>query len=95
VVIGVLIVGPVLSQIASAWVGVSAGWLGLFFGFALIWTIDQVAGSALKSIVISRGYPVNSRKKIEGAARFYRDSGPLQFEILKRYDHSVSEISHK
>ena len=44
VVIGVLIVGPVLAQIASAWVGVSAGWLGLFFGFALIWTIDQVAG---------------------------------------------------
>jgi hypothetical protein len=44
VVIGVLIVGPVLAQIVSAWVGVSAGWLGLFFGFALIWTIDQVTG---------------------------------------------------
>ena len=49
VVIGVLIVGPVLAQIGSAWTGVSAGWLGLFFGFALIWMIDQVTGSALKS----------------------------------------------
>ena len=36
VVIAVLILGPVLAQIASAWVGVSAGWLGLLFGFALI-----------------------------------------------------------
>jgi hypothetical protein len=44
VVIGVLIVGPALAQIVSAWTGVSAGWLGLFFGFALICTIDQVAG---------------------------------------------------
>jgi len=43
VVIGVLIVGPVLAQVVSAWVGVSPGWLGLFFGFALVWTIDQVA----------------------------------------------------
>ena len=47
VVIGVLIVGPVLAQIAGAWTGVSAGWLGLFFGFALIWTIDQVAGKTV------------------------------------------------
>ena len=45
VVIGVLIVGPVLAQIVSAWAGISAGWLGLFFGFALIWTIDQVAAA--------------------------------------------------
>jgi hypothetical protein len=44
VVIGVLIVGPVLTQIVSACVGVSAGWLGLFPGFALIWTIDHVTG---------------------------------------------------
>ena len=49
VVIGVLIVGPVLAQVAGALTGASAGWLGLFFGFALIWTIDQVIGSALKS----------------------------------------------
>jgi len=49
VVIGVLVIGPILAQIVSAWVGVSAGWPSLFFGFALIWTIDQVAGSALKS----------------------------------------------
>jgi hypothetical protein len=49
VVIGVLIIGPILAQIVSAWVGISAGWLGLFFGFALIWTIDQVTGGALKS----------------------------------------------
>ena len=49
VVIGVLIVGPVLAQVVGSWTGISAGWLGLFFGFALIWTIDQVAGSALKS----------------------------------------------
>jgi hypothetical protein len=39
VVIGVLIIGPVV----GAWTGVSAGWLGLFFGFAFIWTIDQFA----------------------------------------------------
>ena len=44
VVIGVLIIGPILAQVASTWTGVSAGWLGQFFGFALIWTIDQVAG---------------------------------------------------
>jgi hypothetical protein len=49
VVIGVLIVGPVLAQVVGALIGVSAGWLGLFFGFALIWTIDQIVGSALKS----------------------------------------------
>jgi hypothetical protein len=49
VVIGVLIVGPILAQIVGAWTGISAAWLGLFFGFALIWTIDQVTGSALKS----------------------------------------------
>jgi hypothetical protein len=49
VVIGVLIVGPALAQLVGAWTGVSAGWLGLFFGFALIWTIDQVAGRVLKS----------------------------------------------
>ena len=49
VVIGVLIVGPVVAQIVGALTGASAGWLGLFFGFALIWTIDQVAGRALKS----------------------------------------------
>jgi hypothetical protein len=48
VVIGVLIVGPVLAQIAGSLAGISAGWLGLFFGFALIWTIDQVAGKALE-----------------------------------------------
>lgn len=46
-VIGVLIVGPVLAQIVSAWVGVSAGCPGLFLGFALIWTIDQVTGKTL------------------------------------------------
>jgi hypothetical protein len=34
---------PVLAQIVGASVGVSAGWLGLLFGFALIWTIGQVA----------------------------------------------------
>ena len=44
IVIGVLIVGSILAQIAGALTGVSAGWLGLFVGFALIWTIDQVAG---------------------------------------------------
>jgi hypothetical protein len=44
VVIGVLIVGPILAQIVGSLTSVSAGWLGLFFGFALIWTIDQVAG---------------------------------------------------
>ena len=44
VAIGVLIVGPALAEIVSAWTSISAGWLGLFFGFALIWTIDQVAG---------------------------------------------------
>jgi hypothetical protein len=49
VVICVLIIGPVLAQVAGSWTGISAGWLGLFFGLALIWTIDQVAGSALKS----------------------------------------------
>jgi hypothetical protein len=48
-VAGVLIVGLVLAQVAGSWTGISAGWLGLFFGFALIWTIDQVTGSALKS----------------------------------------------
>ena len=47
VVIGVLIVGPVLAKMAGSWTGISAGWLGLFFGFALIWTIDQFAGKAL------------------------------------------------
>jgi hypothetical protein len=35
VVIGVLIVGPVLAQLVGAWTGVSAGWLGLSFGFAV------------------------------------------------------------
>ena len=47
VVIGVLIVGLVLAQVVGALTGVSAGWLGLFFGFALIWTIDQVAGKTI------------------------------------------------
>jgi hypothetical protein len=47
VVIGVLIVGPVLAQIVGAWTGISSGWLGLLFGFILIWTIDRVTGSAL------------------------------------------------
>jgi hypothetical protein len=45
VVIGVLIVG--LAQVAGSWTGISAGWLGLFFGFALIWTIDRVTGMAI------------------------------------------------
>jgi hypothetical protein len=49
VVIGVLIVGPIFAQVVGSWADISAGWLGLFFGFALIWTIDQVAGSAFKS----------------------------------------------
>ena len=45
VVIGVLIVGTIPAQVVDAWVGVSAGWLGLLFGFALIWTIDQVTAT--------------------------------------------------
>ena len=49
VVIAVLIVGPVLAQIVSGWV-LSAAWLGLFFGFTLIGTIDQVTGKALDRI---------------------------------------------
>ena len=32
------------AQLIGSWTGVSAGWLGLFFGFALIWTIDQITG---------------------------------------------------
>ena len=42
-----IVVGPVLALVVGAWAGVSAGWLGLFFGFGLIWTIDQVAGTKL------------------------------------------------
>jgi hypothetical protein len=45
VVIGVLIIGPVFAQVVGALTGVSAAWLGLFFGFALIWTIDQVTAA--------------------------------------------------
>jgi len=46
----VLIVGPILAQIVSGWVGLSPAWLGLFFGFTLIGTIDQVTGKALDRI---------------------------------------------
>ena len=45
VVIGVLIVGPVLARVVGSWAEISAGWLGLFFGFALIWTVDQVTAA--------------------------------------------------
>ena len=41
-----LIIGPVLAQLVGAWTGVSAGWLGLFFGFALTWVMQVTTHQA-------------------------------------------------
>ena len=37
---------PVLAQLVGASTGVSAGWLGLFFGFALTWVMPVTAHQA-------------------------------------------------